>query len=411
MRNKGVWIVSLAAGFLFAVITLRGAWGKSLNSFGDELAFLQKNTKVVVLSDESGQKQVVVSPALQGRVLTSTAAGLKGQSFGWINRELIASKKILKHINPFGGEDRFWLGPEGGQYSIFFPPGAKFDLDHWQTPPAVDSEAFNLAKKSTKSVVLEKDIAVKNYSGAEFKLGVRREIKLLADSQAWKKLQVKPAPGIQMVAYESENRITNKGPKAWSRETGLLSIWILGMFNPSDHTTIVVPFKPGKVENRGPVVNDAYFGKVPADRLVIRERVLFFSADGKKRSKIGISPKRALPVLGSYDADHGVLTLVQFSKPEGAVDYVNSMWELQKHPFSGDVANSYNDGPPAPGKKPLGPFYELESSSPAAALESGKSISHVQCTMHLEGTEQTLDPVSKAVLGVGIQEIKSALKK
>ena len=24
--------------------------------------------------------------------------------------------------------------------------------------------------------------------------------------------------------------------------------------------------------------------------------------------------------------------------------------------FSGDAANSYNDGPPAPGAKPLGPF-------------------------------------------------------
>jgi hypothetical protein len=26
----------------------------------------------------------------------------------------------VPHINVFGGEDRFWLGPEGGQFSIFF---------------------------------------------------------------------------------------------------------------------------------------------------------------------------------------------------------------------------------------------------------------------------------------------------
>ncbi len=47
--------------------------------------------------------------------MTSTAEGLYGLSFGWINRELIASKRFDEHINVFGGEDRFWMGPEGGQ--------------------------------------------------------------------------------------------------------------------------------------------------------------------------------------------------------------------------------------------------------------------------------------------------------
>ena len=39
---------------------------------------------------------------------------------GWLNREAIASGERKEHINVFGGEDRFWLGPEGGQFSIFF---------------------------------------------------------------------------------------------------------------------------------------------------------------------------------------------------------------------------------------------------------------------------------------------------
>jgi hypothetical protein len=118
----------------------------------------------------------------------------------------------------------------------------------------------------------------------------------------------------------------------------------------------VVPYREGPEKDLGPVVNDAYFGKVPAERLVAREGHLFFSGDGLHRSKIGLSPRRALSVLGSYDALRGVLTLVTFDRPEGAVDYVNSMWEIQKEPFAGDVVNSYNDGPPAPGAKPPGPF-------------------------------------------------------
>ena len=142
------------------------------------------------------------------------------------------------------------------------------------------------------------------------------------------------------------------------------------MFNPSPVTTIVVPFKRGPEAELGPVVNDAYFGKVPADRLVVGDGVIFFSGDGLFRSKIGIAPRRALPFAGSYDAERGVLTIVHLTVPEGAAEYVNSMWRIQEDPFAGDVVNSYNDGPASPGAKPMGPFYELESSSPAAALRA-----------------------------------------
>ena len=211
-----------------------------------------------------------------------------------------------------------------------------------------------------------------------------------------------------MVAYQSDNVIMNTGQNEWTKETGLLSVWILGMFNPSPETTVVVPFKLGPESELGPIVNDAYFGKVPADRLVVKDGVLFFSGDGKYRSKIGISPRRAKPYLGSYDAANRVLTIVHFTILEGAEDYVNSMWEIQKNPFGGDAANSYNDGPATPGAKPLGPFYELESSSPAAALKPGATLNHIHTTMHFQGEEKALDQIAMKALGVGIAEIKSA---
>jgi hypothetical protein len=213
--------------------------------------------------------------------------------------------------------------------------------------------------------------------------------------------------GVKLVAFQSENKITNIGANAWIKETGLLSIWILGMFNPSPTTTVVIPFKPGPDTELGSIVNDAYFGKVPADRLVIKEDVLFFKGDGKHRSKIGISPKRVKPFLGSYDAANRVLTIVYLTLPENATDYVNSMWQIQDNPFGGDAVNSYNDGPAAPGAKPLGPFYELESSSPAAALQPGETLAHVHTTMHFQGDEKALNEIARQVLGVEISEIKN----
>lgn len=380
-------------------------------SFGDDLAFVKKHTEVVVLTDTSGRSQVAVAPRLQGRVVTSTAQGTTGLSFGWINRELIASGKTVEHINVYGGEDRFWIGPEGGQFSVFFKQAVPFDLDHWFTPAAIDTEPFGLVSKSQNRATLRKDVQLENYSGTIFKIRVDREVRVLDKAEAIEKLAVTPPGAVKMVAFESANKMTNTGTKAWEKETGLLSIWILGMFNPSPATTVVVPFNTGPEDQLGPIVNDAYFGKVPADRLTIKKGVLFFSGDGQYRSKIGLSPQRAKPVLGSYDSLNQVLTIVQYNKPDDVLDYVNSMWQLQEQPYRGDVVNSYNDGPAQPGGKPLGPFYELETSSPAAKLSPGQMLLHVHRTYHLQGLESDLDPVAKAILGVTISQMKSALAR
>ena len=92
----------------------------------------------------------------------------------------------------------------------------------------------------------------------------------------------------------------------------------------------------------------------------------------------------------------------------GATDYVNSMWELQELPYSGDTINSYNDGPTEPGGKALGGFYEIETSSPALALAPGESGTHTSRTIHLEGDRAQLDAVARRVLGVGLDEIEAA---
>jgi hypothetical protein len=312
-------------------------------------------------------------------------------------------------MNAFGGEDRFWLGPEGGQFSIFFEKGVPFDLDHWFTPAEIDTEPFELVSKSGPSAIFRKTMQLRNYSGTVFDLRVNREVRVLERDEASERLGVSIEPSVKMVAFESNNRVTNTGSDAWKPETGLLSIWILGMLTPSPATTVVVPFIVGPETRFGPIVNDTYFGKVPADRLVVKDGVLFFRGDGQYRSKIGLTPRRAKSVAGSYDAANKVLTIVQYNKPRGVPKYVNSMWEIQEHPYKGDVVNSYNDGPAEPGAKPMGPFYELETSSSAAALEAGDSILHTHRTFHLTGSQEVLDPVAQALLGVSIAEIKTAL--
>lgn len=375
------------------------------HGFDDDLAFLRQHTQVVVLGDPGGARVAVV-PAWQGRVATSTVGGPAAPSYGWINRELVASRKLQPHMNAFGGEDRFWLGPEGGQYGVFFQKGDPFDLEHWQTPPLIDSEPWPVAEQGPRHVGFRVESRLVNYSGTTFQLRVDRTIRLLERQAAAGMLGVSLAAAVKLVAFESENVLVNTGTTAWTRPGGLLSIWILGMFQPSPRTTVVIPYREGPESELGPVVNDAYFGKVPADRLVARGGRLFFKGDGERRGKVGLSPERATGMLGSYDTASGLLTIVSHTRGAAGSDYVNSMWEIQKRPYRGDAVNSYNDGPPAPGAKPLGPFYELETSSPAAALGPGERLTHVHRTFHFQGERALLDTLAQKLLGASLEDVE-----
>jgi hypothetical protein len=376
--------------------------------FAADLAFLRDHTQVILLSDPSGAAQVAVAPAYQGRVMTSTTGGADPPSFGWIGRAAITASAKQPHMNVFGGEDRFWLGPEGGQYALFFKNGDPFDLDHWQTPEPVDWGAWEVASQSSDAVRFRKRMALTNYSGARIELDVDRTVRLLTGADAAAKLGAPAGGATRLVAFESSNTVTNAGKTAWQPPSGLVSVWILGMFNPSPETTIVLPFTPGPESALGPVVNDKYFGAVPPDRLAVRSPVVLFRGDGQYRSKIGLSPSRALDLAGSYDASRHVLTLVQYTRPAGATRYVNSMWEIQREPYKGDVINSYNDGPSAPDKAALGPFYELETSSPALALAPAEKYTHVHRTYHFAGPEAELDRIARATLKVGLADVAGA---
>jgi len=56
----------------------------------------------------------------------------------------------------------------------------------------------------------------------------------------------------------------------------------------------------------------------------------------------------------------------------------------------------------------MGPFYELESSSPALSLEPGESYTHLQRTYHFKGDLSSLDKIAIEVLRVSLKEIEDA---
>jgi len=360
---------------------------------------------IEILELKKGESALIIVPAWQGRVMTSTCEGDNGLSFGWINHELISSGNKLKHMNPYGGEERLWLGPEGGQYALFFKTGDPFEYEYWQTPPVMDTESFEPEGRTDTKALFSKKGKLTNYSGTVFDFRITRIIHLL-DPGEIEALANAGLTDVQAVAYKSDNIIENTGTNSWTKDKGLPSIWMLGMFKPSPSAVVLIPVIEGKIDEYGPVVNDNYFGSIPGDRLKIKDNIIYFKADGKERGKIGIPPMRSKGIMGSYDPENKALTLLLTDIPDQGSVFVNSAWKFQDEPYSGDALNSYNDGPLDDGSV-MGPFYELETSSPALSLRPGEKYKHSQTTIHLRCQEEQLDAICEKVFGISLENIKT----
>ncbi|MGD9721031.1 MAG: DUF6786 family protein [Pirellulales bacterium] len=412
IHSRAARIVMLAVGL--AGLAANGpnaqpASALDFTSYGQARDFLAAHTEVVEMTGEDGER-VAICPELQGRVMTSTTGDLKGRSLGWINKSFLQRGTLDKQFNNYGGEDRLWLGPEGGPYSLWFAPGAEQKLTHWITPAALNDGAFKIvSRKEDPFYKFSRQMRLTNTARTQFDLEVTREIRLqkahhfgqLFGAEAQSALE---GGGLKVVGFQTINTIVNRG-QPMTREKGLVSIWSLGQFPAGERTFVIVPYRAGDEADLGPIVNSEYFGSVPADRLRVTPQAIWFLADGKYRSKIGVSQRRVKPIVGSLDMTAGVLTLVHFTMPAEPAEfsYVNNEWGRQAEPYRGDVANSYNDGPPEPGRPAMGGFYEIESLSPAAQLPTGKSLSHTQTTFHIEGDASRLARVAKAALGVDVK--------
>jgi hypothetical protein len=374
-------------------------------SFGYDLDFLRSHDSVILLQSDEGRSAIAVSAKYQAKVFTSTAEGNEGRSLGWIHYKAFDGPRDA-HMNAYGGENRIWLGPEGGKFSLFFPKDSAMSFGNWKTPGAFDTAAWQIVSQDAVSASLQKNMQLVNYAGTVLSLSVVRHIAILNRAAIDNLLHLAADTGVKAVGYRTQNTIVNTGAAAWTEKTGMPCIWMLDMFNPSPATVIVVPYKEGKSAGEKVATTD-YFGEIGADRIKYASGALFFKADGKSRGKLGIHPANAKPVAGSYDALNKILTLTLFDV-DSTGKYLNQEWKTTKPPFSGDAVNAYNDGPLADGTQ-MGPFYEIESVSPAAFLAPGKSLSHGHTVFHFTGTEAGLDRISQAWLGVSLEKIRKAL--
>jgi len=272
-------------------------------------------------------------------------------------------------------------------------------------PPALNEGQWSAEAQSDESMILTRSIQVSNYQDTRFTMDARRTVRMLSESDVREHFGMSVPGAVEWVGFETINEVTDTGAEPWIRKQGLPSIWILGQFETfHDATRIVVPYNE---EGSGPILNADYFQSLSNGRLVATDGYIVYKADGKYRSKIGVGPRRAQSMFGSYDPEAQVLTLIQYKKPTGATEYVNSLWKRQDQPYRGDVINAYNDSPTDAGGSS---FYELESSSPTLDLAPGESYTRFHRTLHLVGPADMLRRLLEETLGVSAAAVTTALK-
>jgi hypothetical protein len=373
-------------------------------TFGYDLDFLKKKDSVIVLNSKDGKGEIIISPKYQAKVFTSTADGASGKSFGWINYKTFDQAKLDEHMNAYGGEDRLWLGPEGGKFSLFFKPGTKMEFANWHTPAAVDNEVWKLVSNTDKKASLSKTATLLNYAGTTLNLQIDRDIEMLEAVDVKNNLGIDLDTKVKSVAFHTTTTLTNTGTKAWDKQTGAPCIWNLDMFSPSPKTITVVPYNDGA----GKVATTDYFGEIPKDRITMKNDILLFKADGKSRGKLGMQAARTKKLAGNYDGENNILTIIQFDADPSST-YLNQEWRTDRDPFTGDAVIAYNDGPLADGSQ-MGPFFELESVSPAAFLKPNEKLTHNHSVFHFTGDKDELNTIALKTLGISLADIQAAFK-
>lgn len=388
-----IWTKMKYSLFNFIVIIFTFSFFGCLNkttTYEEILTRVSKHKNVFELTSDDGISRILVCPELQGKIITTTYGGKSGTSMGWINEDAINANGIKMQI--LGGEERLWFGPLGSQHSFYYQQIEPLNEDNWQVPKNISSSSYDLESFTSKQIVLSISMHLKNFIGTEFTFDVLRKISLLDKKDIANHLNFTFDDTISHVAYETNNVITNNNNSAWSKETGLVSIWSANMFAGTDATVVAIPL----VSKASYKDIHKYFNSLDSTRLKIFNNTLLFKADASYRSKVGIPFSFATDLFGSYSKKHNRLTLVQYNKGE-TDQYSNSNVSFQQDPYKhGEVIPIYNNGKN---------FYELESVSASLALAPKENLTHYHRVYHFTGDKVKLNKIAKVLLRIELADI------
>ncbi len=364
------------------------------DNFAEDLTFLREFAKPAVLKDSTSKSAIAIIPEWQGRVITSSVEE-NGRSFGWLNYATIENGKI-DEFSTYGGEDRFLTGPEiAPATDTAISPNSDSLIQHTALPAITAVKPLQQVTSAKGVTVFEGPIDLQSKSGHTLHNSITRTISLLSRRDLHNYLGADIHRSMRAVGFHSDNILINTGDHRWDTAYGTTSIRIRGSFPVTQSSIAIIPLRPG-----GTVESSA---ALPKERLLIKNNMAFFRADGNLTAEIGVKQFSALNFMGLYDPEREVLTIVQFTLPRNPQFYLGETMEDNR----AEVLTIRNNGPENPYAR--GRFLEVQSASPAALLKPNGRLQHFHRTIHLQGSEKHLSEITKKLFGVTVKELKATL--
>jgi len=324
------------------------------------LNFLAQKTSVIELYDQLGGR-VAITPEWNGRVLTSTCDGLKGNSFGCVNVRAIEADRF----EYFGGEDQ------------------------WTISPRIHSFAVESIKEN--KAVLQRTLQLTDARGKPAELNMERSISLLNRRRIgdWFGNAVADAlerEDVSVVGFRTTNTVrSNESSHIASRQRG--------MFNGSPHAFVIVstPQKSFTSEPESFPVDIDYLGGAPHGRIRHMPNALLLRADGVGRCQVTMPYSLSPSILGAVELRFGTLTLWTFDLPGDSEE---------------DRVRIYNSGFTHDYGLDWAAQYEVNCFSAARPLQPEEPLIYCQHTLHLAADDNTLDDIVQEIFDVSLAEIK-----
>lgn len=355
---------------------------------------LQNQTQVIELSPFDTNASVVVTPEYQGKIIVSKTSGDDGKMLGYFNWDAFKKSDSLNNLELYG-EERIGIGSLGGTLTFYSGIALPARDKSWKIPERVTFKPFTVDYQKSDYIVLSKNIVLQNNLGTRIVAQLQRIISVFSKNDIEKNLSVQLSSKTDFVAYNTTHILTNTDTSQWKKHSGLATVWSLSTFPASDDIAVFVPFT-GSIDDL-----NSYYNYIDSSRMYLQDSVLWFNADGKYLSKIGIPHNFNSGFFGSYSKSQGVLRIVNYKQTVDSL-YFNSDFSEQSNFENGEVLAVFNHQ----GKNsPLGlenTFYQMESMAPLRELLPGESIAHNHAVYQFTGDETELFKLADKLMGINL---------
>lgn len=361
--------------------------------------------RIVTLNAPGRDRPVMVCPTLAGRVMGTSYDGVAGSIGGFIDIKAF-QQGITDIWDNWGGEERYWLCPEGGQFGLMFK-GRENCFDNYTVQDGINNSRYEVVEqaKTGDSLTMAARFPIVNAMGTKFDVQSTRRITALADCP----FAVDTAGDVECVGFQSESTITNLGKEAWSKPTGSLAHWHIGQYPLGPRTVVIVPFKQGDIVD--PPIREDYFrefcidGRMSPQAYWLRQGFTLLKADGHTRTKIGQNRSRATGLMGSFNLDTNEMIFLQYDFYPN-LEYAASYWYEQPEPYNGDCISVSVEGPGERGGAP-GRCYELEAMSPAMLLAPKESFTFRTRVFHVRGPRTVMGRICRQQLSPELSTLEA----